>query len=295
MAYQMGTQSDAREILADIIALVTDNTKMAGAAWTIKHQTENEIIFMAPGDGNDQIYTGIQLNESGNNQWFTLNGMAGFDPNLPFEQQPGCIEEGEYRPTCPFLKGSVMSYWLTANARRILMGYRIGTRYEGMYLGLLRPYALEKQYPYPLVVGGSATGSNWADNSSDHRVFVNPGTSRNDTYTSLRLRRPDGTWRGFVNRNSADAVNSAASSFLWPTYVAPQSLLRNTDGEVALFPVTLYSKTPVDAIGELDGVYWLSAHGLAAEDIITYNGDTYVVLQNVHRTARDEMWGILLK
>lgn len=297
MAIYNGTANSVLELLQGVISFLTDPANFGtGMAWTLvspassgEIATVQEAILKGVGDGEDEIYIGFKLNELSTGQIdIVLNGYAGFDPGLTWREQPGGINHSTL-PTIPLVKDNFMTYWISANSSRVILVVELSTQYESAYLGLMTPVAIENQYPYPLVIGGSATeGVVWTSTGTTHSSFICPGTA---TDTSLRIRRPDGSWRSGKNETLGNLC-------VWPTNVAPVNTLTVFDDvltleNVILYPFLLYESDPVGLIGQLDGIFWIgNREDLATKDSIVYEDKTYKVFNNVQRRDNDSYFVI---
>ena len=347
MAYATGTATNYLNLMDKVKAHVTGGA-MGSQAWTVlrdRTNTDNtrELIFRAPGlAGQNQIYMGMKsfFSVGGDYYNWILDGFIGYDNNASFEQQPGGLgswvqptgleyDTLPYPPQLP-MWNQPMTYWLAANGRRMVMVVKVSTRYEAMYLGLLKPYGAPGQLSYPMVVGGSMTGRQtlrtsqtmnvinykYSTDHPDHSHFVNPGHS--DTYLesdsasekvcgSLRYRNPNGQWNGTANYMSDGKVYDhgfgPASRYCntWPymgankypdgTRTHPlRGMLPNLDGTYPLFPILLIDAVPKQIVGELDDVYWLPGASNSPESIVTIGSDQYFVTCNVARVNNEDFW-----
>lgn len=290
MAVFMSTAYTVTQMLQDIVAFLTDSENFPGSnAWelispTVPNFQSTEFILKGVGDGSDEIYVGMRLyRHSASQENIQLNGFAGYDPGLEWYEQPGAINLDSL-PCVPLAKDTLMTYWVTANTRRFMFQVEMSNQYEGAYLGFMNPIAIERQYPYPLIIGGSAyTGMNWENHGTAHSLFINPVFSGGKS--SLCYRRPDGDWRYGGDRSS-----------VWPTDTAPcdtftiykKSEILNQMEDNMLFPTILYETEPVGMLGEFDGVYWVGNRcDLAAKDHVVYKDVTYKVFNNVYNRDDD--------
>ncbi|AJQ26924.1 hypothetical protein [Pelosinus fermentans] len=296
MATYNGTANSVLELLKGVVAFLTDPANFdAGKAWTLMSpvtlaniDTLQEVILKGAGDGADEIYVGMKLVTTGTQIDIVLNGFAGYDAGLAWREQPGAITQTSL-PTIPLVSNTFMTFWLSANSSRFILVIELSTQYESAYLGLMKPIAIENQYPYPLVIGGSAyEGVLWTDTSTNHSSFICPGAG---TYTSLAIRRPDGSWRLGKNQTLGDLC-------VWPTNIAPVRTLTVFDDvltleNVIMYPLYLYENNPIGMIGQFDGVYWIgNREDLATKDGVIYNGKTYKVFNNIQRRDNDSYFTI---
>ena len=299
MATYNGTANSVLELLKGVVTFLTDTANFdVGKVWTLMFpalssdiDTVQEVILKGVGDGEDEIYVGMKIvtAASGGTVEILLNGYAGYDTGLGWREQPGAITQAKL-PSIPLVVNTLMTYWVSANSSRFIIVVELSTQYESAYLGLMKPIAIENQYPYPLVIGGSYfEGGLWTNTGTDHSSFICPGTTTANT--SLRVRRPDGVWRVGVN-------DELGSLCVWPTNIAPTRTLTVLDDvltleNVIMYPLYLYESDPVGLIGQFDGIYWLgNREDLSAKDGIVYNDKVYKVFANVQRRAEDSYFAI---
>lgn len=302
MATLIGTATNVPQLLKDVIAFLTNPANFSeGQQWQLVtpltvNDIDEEVIIKGVGDGQDDIYLGFKLSKVGTDQVdIVLNGYAGYDPGLTWIEQPGGIDHANL-PTIPLPAYSFMTYWVNANSKRIIIVVELSTQYESAYIGLLDPIAIERQYPYPLVIGGSAyEGVAWTDTSWSHSYFANPGGS--GANTSLRIRRPDGVWRAGINWNGGSLAPMAPMT-VWPTNVGPVRTVTVYDpvltlDNVVIYPFLLYETNPVGTLGQLDGVYWIgNREDIASKDTISYGGKQYKIFNNIQRRDNDQYFAI---
>lgn len=294
MACIEGTANTVKELFQEIVTFLIDPTNFeAGNQWTLLSPgaldaNTTEVILRGVGDGEDEIYVGMKIKANGNNQEdICLNGFAGFDPYLEWYEQPGAIPETYKLPCVPLAKDVFMTYWLAANSSRFTFVVELSNQYEGAYAGLFQPIAIERQYPYPLAIGGSfIEGQPWTSRVDAHSLFTTPALF--GAHSSLCIRRPDGLWRYAGAKSAALTV--------WPTNRGPVDTftLYRADGKEdplkdhMLFPILLYENDPVGVLGQLDELYFVGNRAdLAAKDNILYKDKIYKVFSNVHRREDD--------
>jgi hypothetical protein len=179
-----------------------------------------------------------------------------------------------------------MKYWLTVNGRRLALGLQVSTSYHAGYYGLMLPYARPSVYALPLFVGGSSNGSRWSDTSDSTHCYprANQGVDGH-----AGVRDITGVWRQVATHSSGSSTSATAR--LAPNAMssgALNSVIReNFDGSYPLLPLVPVI-TGVGPMGELDGVFWTSGFGQAAEATIVQNKFTHIVLQNAFRTTQGD-------
>lgn len=248
-----------------------------------------ELILKAVGDGQDEIYVGIQLKNKGDQTDIRFNGFAGYDPGLEWYEQPGCIYHSTL-PIIPLVDNNRFTCWLSANPARFILTIQMSTQYELAYIGFMKTVSVERQYPYPLVIGASAyDGIGWADMSDNHSICINPGGSGDNT--SLRIRRPDGRWRAGQNKGSNPTTGNLC---IWPQNTHPTNVLTVLDNSltienVIMFPILLYECDKPGIIGQFDGVYFIgNREDIASKDTLIHDGKPYKVFNNINRRDNDE-------
>lgn len=295
MATYNGTANDVLSLLRGVITFLTDPDVFGiGNEWQLISPATideiiDEVILRGVGDGQDEIYIGMKIVITGTQVDIVLNGYAGYDAGLLWREQPGAITQAKL-PTIPLVADTFMTYWLSANSSRFILVVELSTQYESAYIGLMKPIAIENQYPYPLVIGGSYfEGGVWTNTGTDHSSFICPGNTAANT--SLRVRRPDGVWRVGMNETLGNLC-------VWPTNISPVRTLTVLDDvltleNVIMYPLYLYESNPVGMLGQFDGVYWVgNREDLSVKDSIVYNGKTYKIFANIQRRDSDSYFAI---
>src|SRR5690606_19382076 len=111
----------------------------------------------APGlSGEDAIYVQFRVYEQPGANLYMLEtrGAIAHHPDLPFDTQSG-VSPPHWTPRSP----SPIGLHLVANGRRVIGVARCGQNYEAFHAGFMLPNSRSKQYPYPLLVGGSASSA----------------------------------------------------------------------------------------------------------------------------------------
>ena len=291
MATLTGTVTSVKQLLQVIATFATDPTKFPGGReWKLKSpavitSTTDEVILMGIGDGQDEIYVGMKIEVQGSQENILLNGYAGYDPFLEWFEQPGSLYEVEKDNKYPCLalpSDARLSYWLTANTQRITVHVEASNQYHCAYLGFFDPISVERQYPYPMLIGGDTVqGQLWNDTRETHSAYFAPKII-DGGYSSMIIRRPDGVWE-YGGENLQ----------IWPTDHSIEDTFVVYDKDVdssssavdhMLFPMMIYEKKPTGIFGKLDGVYWIGNRAdLASKDSVIYRGKTYKVFDNVNK------------
>ena len=288
LAYTTGyisTSYDLIEAINDLLlsvgwkSVVSDTTTYSGATRLCYGIWEGE------GDGNDKIYIQAKIYDD-DPKSIAIDSMAGFDPLLYYFEQPGSLQQwlksdGETKvnqPCISVLENELMYYWLFADSYRLIGVYRMSIQYESFYVGFLNPIASERQYPYPMYVCGDASllGNKWPSNPSGSFVFP--------YQKSGFVRRVDGTWREFVTKPLEPDPYSVGTVFPYNTH--NKKLIPNYKGKsdssiiqdnFLMLPIILQTTDPIDMLGLLRGVYWVSGtRDLAAEQTFECEGVSYI-------------------
>lgn len=310
MAYLEFVVNDVNSLVAKTVSFLIDPENFSpGMAWQLvspasvddflrapydpQTGTGGEIILKGVGDGEDEIYVGIQTKRKGEQADIRFNGFAGYDPGLEWFEQPGCIYHATL-PVIPLPDNNRFMCWISANPSRFILVVQTSTQYEAAYIGFIPTISVERQYPYPLVVSGSAfDGISWSDTSDAHSCFINPGGSGDNT--SLRLRRPDGRWRAGQNKGASP---TAGTLCVWPQNTKPTKVLTVLDNtqtieNVIMFPVLLYECDQPGIVGQFDGVFFIgNREDISSKDTLVHEGKPYKVFNNVWRRDNDEYFAI---
>lgn len=265
--------------------------------WTaLRSSVGSEYIWRAPGDGGaDQIFVGAKVfsNVSADYYNWRLGGFTGYTAGAAFEAQPGAMTD----PVVP-LWNSAIPYWFMISGKRAIVVAKVSTVYEMAYMGFLDSYASPGQWSYPLAVGGSmswysepaASSANWRWSyaGNEHRGFpfggpMNSGTNR-DKDSPLRVRKPDGTWRGFSYSDTASVGT------VWPYAFGMSDVRACLDGSYPVLPVSLAEDMGAaeNPLGELAGVVATTGFSNASENTITQGRASFLVSQNIHRTTKTD-------
>lgn len=283
--------------------------------WTsLRRSSGSEMIWQAPGNGGvDQIIVGARCfsNVGGDYYNWRLGGFTAFNSGQTFQQQVGYVGGLNQANPSPVMQlwNSTIPYWFIANGRRVIVIAKISGVYSSCYLGFMNTYIAPGTFPYPLVVGGSIawndgaepseTGGDsrwrWSYTGAETSVWAKGylGGLTSDRTSTLRLRLPNGEWRGF-----SGSWNEASFGKLFPMAAANYNsydLRSNLDGSYSLLPVVLWDVSPqANQYGELDGVFDVTGFGNGAENTVTINGVAHLVVQNLFRNGRADYYAVRL-
>ena len=281
----------------------------AGAAWTLLNSGldeayDQDYYFRAPGlSGDDEIYLNIAAYKNAASDYFNLDcrGAVGHEPTFEFAGQPGVSPNANL-----LLWDSEIRYWLAVNGQRLILVAKVSTTYQLAYLGKILPYGTPSQFPYPVLVSATTDRAQrrWSNGDTESSSILNPGRG-SFFYTS------DGGWRRIMNRYGQRAQGLWETRYLevFPThkggwgnrgdgyidFQGPQ-IHALPDGSYQPVPLILLCRNSdyasVNQYGEVDGVFWVTGTGNAAENIILINGVEHLVIQNIYRTNWTE-YGIV--
>lgn len=325
MACKEITADTPRELLKAVVSFVTDPSQFTDALnWDLvslgsvdeldykvdangNKECADSVVIRGKGEGDDEIYVGFNLKEldDGSTE-LELNGFAGYDAGLEWAEQPGNIYHDTY-PIIPLPNINRFKAWVSANTSRIILVVQLSSQYEPAYLGLMKPTSVQRQYPYPMMIGGSCvSGIKWDNTSAEHSCFISP-SGINKNKTSLRLRRSDGVWECGYNTET-NQLNGRL--VVWPQCVSPTQVLTVLDDalsieNVIMFPELLYEcgelwendetsiSDPTGIIGQMDGVYFIgNREDTSAKDVIMHDGHSYMVFANIRGRANDSYFCI---
>lgn len=272
MAATSGTADDYIDLIDRLVDFLTNDSSLGaeGQNWELLDYggpvVGTEVYLRGPGlAGNDSIYVGLRAYENPAQDWFNIAArpFLGWLETATWETQPGA---GPERGVTAW--DQAIPYWIAANGRRFILGYRVSTVDQILHGGLLTPYATPLQFPLPLMVAGTMTSAaeiRWSDEGANHRFFTHGGSN------ALRpLRFVEGTWLEDLE-----------------TY--PHSLggvWRETYGDAyPIVPIVFSRATGPAIMGEVDGLYFIPGFAQASGNTFTIDGDPFVVLQNVFRTG----------
>lgn len=246
-----------------------------------------DCIWKAPGnDGARSIYVGVMpfAHVTADYYNWRIGGFTGYTDQQYFANQAGPCTD----PVLPLWQNS-MTYWFVADGNGVKLIIKVSSSYETACMGLIDPYASPGQFPYPLAIGAplahqnapalNSTSWRWSYAGTEHAApWRGSGVSLYDTACNLRLRKQDGTWRGFSARSKDE------SAMIWPNFNVMTDLRPNLDGSLALFPYILNDNGP-NCWGEINGVYAVSGYSNGSENTVTIGGVQHLVVQDISRTT----------
>lgn len=305
--------------------------------WTAMRDTtysgsEREVILQGSGGGSDEITVGWRTFSSVGGDYYNLelHGMTGYLSGVDFDEQPG-ISNGffdavlavDYSGCYLVTKNTSFNYYLNINAYRIIVTVAVGSVYNHAYLGWGNRFATASEYPYPMLIAGSA--STFAVNATElvkHSTLTDPWTIGTGDTGPIKVYGTDGAWYSVQNRRTTSpqddyivvptqrpqGVSGSPSSpedrfmadgickFSDVIYMLSSGsggavnanvIPAGTDDYHILLPCFIVFSLPSPQIlMEIDEVYWCHAFGGVAnmDRFIDDNGVAYRVFQNCNRT-----------
>lgn len=256
---------------------------------------DSEMVLKGPGlSESDEIYVTLFSNSNAIADYFNveINGAVGYTATLPANEQPG----SDASHIGALMWNQPMTYWFAASGRYFIVIAKVSTSYESLLGGFHLPSGLPTEFPYPIVIGGSATAPlaqatgldlRWSDSTNDHASWWNP-KAQSATYSTLKLRDIGGTWR-YLRNNAGPPVSG-----VYPMNDnTPKVLRASPDSSYALMPLTMY-RAGVEVYGEIDAAFYVSGFSNASENVITIDAVDYLVIQAANRTTHDSYAAIRL-
>ena len=332
MAYTTGTATDYKALLIALRDYII--SVPAGSNWVTERDTSGgapdqyEMIFKGDGGATDEIFWGVETyydTGAGRHNW-RVRGFTGFNTLETFDNQPGTSDD-TYVP----LQNASMDYWFYVTGRRVCAVIKTGSAYQFLYAGFIDQYSDPDEYPYPMLIMGSASVSTTVFNSNllHYSSSLNPGSFDN-TQTCAYLRDLSGFWMPVSNfKGTSSEIRFIVTDNIisvWPmsdmsaaspwedTYDLANLFCSSTQGGtpatlimrsansagtpvVPLISNCLLNHMPVEQIyGEIHNLYWCGlSDGVSAEDTVTdgVSADVFTVFNNIHRT--DPWCGLAIK
>lgn len=284
MAFEIDTATNYLDLLARVEAFAVAN------GWTSRRSTYNagtstdgELILEGEGlSATDAIVVGVQTfkDVAAGRYNFRIRGFTGWDGAV-WNSLPGPSAE-RYVP----LWQNSIPYWLMVNAQRILLMAKCSTFYHYMHLGFIDTYSTDDEYPYPLMIGGTASSSTVKYSDATPRAFWGKN-SQNEA----ELIMPSGLWVTISNISNI-ANGFAIMPWRWGAGGQVFPVVRDGFGVVPLVPAVVTMPTGTAGIkgtfGQVDGMYWAPGPNISVEDIITIGGTDYVIGHDVFRGSTND-------
>ena len=301
MSTQTGTATSYLDLLSKLRTFLTADATLTGLGqnWTElatnstpytgqpggSDTVDFETYLKAPGlSGTEAIYINIRAFHYTASDYYNweMNAAQGYNSGAAFIAQPGRSPNAYM-----YLWNQSTPYWFIANGQRVIVIAKVSSVYQVAYLGKFLPYGTPGQYPYPVAVGGcgwSSADLRFSDTSYSHLAFFDPN--------GLHICDPANAWQTFQNWSTGGGANPSPYNTTWP-YIyyggnRPVWMSQNLDGSYTVFPLRLYQSSPSNnLLGELDGVAFVTGNQNSSESTINDGTNTWMVVQNVFRTAAD--------
>jgi hypothetical protein len=264
--------------------------------------TDGEVYLQGQGsDVDDEIIVGIRTyrNAPANVFGLEMRGYTAFDDTLEFDTMAGVS------PPCrAAFDDAPFDCWFWVNSRRIMAVARVGTTDVLIHLGFISQFGTRNQYPYPLLISGSAATDaiSFQTNNFDHCCLPDP------CRLATHLRWVDGSWqevKNFVtsvsrittgntvwpNRNPTTSAEGSQSSAMgssedeifegFQTGTGPY-LSNVGTGLYSLFNTIIILNNAL--AGRVEGLMSVFGFGLVSGDELTVGSDDYDVFQCTWRT-----------
>jgi len=292
MAFQIGTSSGHVSLMNDLI------TFLIAQSWTVEKDevigSNRFVYFKGPdiltGTITINSHVNVRLYESTIADYYNweIKGAIGFDANESYYTQPQTSPNlANNRPQMPLYQNAI-DYWFVANNRRFIVIAKVSTVFTSMYGGFILPYATPREYPYPIFIGATTGVQNFRFSKDNYSVggFYDPSIG------AAYIRHFDGSWLNCGNYKdiAGNKTRSPGAAYIWPYRSGYHGgIINNIDGSYTLLPCVVLSRlNDGNVYGELDGVFACSGFANSAENTVTINSVTYVVIQTVNRTNIDD-------
>ncbi|MBT9159047.1 MAG: hypothetical protein DDT26_00296 [Dehalococcoidia bacterium] len=305
MAWATGIATDHRDLIGKLRDFLTSNTALValGQNWTRLSGpasgtplVTDELVFSGPGlTGGADIRVGLKFFENAGAGFFNV-GFIGLTTSgvNDIENQPNAS-----RPHWMLLLNAPMTYWFVANGRRFEIIVRAGSNYQQAYCGFILPEHFPDDWPYPLYVGANsyernignanatvinsaywqgATSSGGGDGAPSCASICDPG----------RLFRSQANfWR---TSSEADQSNDSGQVLTYPWSIRwfDSRVRQSLTDQPTLVRGALFSENTATGrvfYGAFDGLFYLPAFGVTAEQIITIGGVDHIAVPNTFRTG----------
>ena len=190
-------------------------------------------------------------------------------------------------PMMPLIDDT-MYYWFYADEQRIVVVVKVQSNYESCYLGFGDRYGNPTDYPYPLIIKGTASGNlAFSSTSAYHHCIVDDISVTYGTYNALVVK-PDNSWNIYSN---SLGLKIHPMRDWYNTGIISET---PSHKEVLVSPVTMIDKALQATLMEMDQVIHIAGVGVQAEDLIDGpNKLRYRIFQNVFRTEYNDFFGVV--
>ncbi|MDR3631712.1 MAG: hypothetical protein P4L42_15430 [Desulfocapsaceae bacterium] len=273
MAYTSGTAANYKDLLAVLATFASAN------GWTILEQSATRLYLCGEGlAGLDRIYCGADTFEdpaAGYYNWCLFGSISWRARREPEKQPLSCGKDRSFA----YLWNAPIPYWMVATPRRIIMVAKISTVYQFVHLGLGDPPATDTQYPYPMLIGGCGSIRNQSyavSNNGNSAFWANLGYG-------VRALLPGGTWGGY--NGGAQSASNPSLNVVSANSANKDTILSGINGDYLLDQIFVTDSVRPSTYFAIDGLYRVSGHKNASENVFAIDGINYMVFQDVYRVG----------
>lgn len=290
------TATDHTDFLNKVYLFMTTNTDLitAGEEWvTDRYVAGDEFIIHSPQAGDLQdIYIGWRVIEDVSNNIYNIEirGFGGYVSGFTWDNQPVAQPKSVY--LCSI--DEALTYWIVASHRRFVVIEKVSTVYLSAYCGLFVPYATPTQYPYPMYVGASSGEMVRFSATSAISHAARP-VGANDTTTSGYIY-DNGGWHT-VRCSTDNGTSVQGTVTLHPFHYTSHRLLGSTDVDatVTVEDTLVLNYVNSALAGILEGIGWVSGYdSQTSESTVSFDGDTWIIIQDVYRLAVNNFYAVRL-
>lgn len=291
------TATSHADLLDKVYAFMTANADLvaAGEEWVSDLYTAGqEFIIHSPQAGDlEDIYIGWKIYENSSSDIYNIEirGFGGYSAGFGWEEQPLAQPKSVY--LCSYNQSQ--TYWIVASHRRFIVIDKVSTVYTSAYCGLFNAYATPVQNSYPMYVGASSgvADTRWSATTLIGHCARPVGDD--DITTSGWLYDTAG-WRAVRCSTGSNSSTAGTKATIIPfCYTNHRSDIKeDIDGNYTVDDAKIINNDNPAIMGILDGLGWVTGTGQTSESTLTYGGDTWIVIQNIFRTAVQDYFALRL-
>lgn len=255
-------------------------------------------IYKSTNDDNNEIYLQMRTDLVTNEKIY-LDSLTGLDMLLLPWEQPGTISqwlhiqnktEVKTQPILSLAYGEIFHYWMFLNKTRLIIVCRESIDYESAYMGFILPMQSDRQYSYPVYIGGNCVATKKYPKT--YGSFLNTGSNN-------FIRRPDGQWTMF---DGVSPKSEVMQSCFYPYYCNNKHLVTiHSDTKYKeqdrwlVYPIIVPMDNSSRMCGELDGIVWISGtKDIFTEDLFILDNDIYMLFDSKRYRDVDSYFAVKL-
>nr|DAI43074.1 MAG TPA: hypothetical protein [Caudoviricetes sp.] len=326
MAYEVGTASNAGDLLLKLETFLTTNPALVAAnqQWqSMKDSVVNPYTqtydmaaaqkwqlhrcFVGKGlDGRDNIVVPMALYVEQAQTYYTLCAWTArsWDKTKSMSEQFTTTGVTNNQ-SCMSLWNAQIPYWFFANGRRFIVIAKIANRYMSLYAGFVMPCGTDREYSYPLYVGANHTTvyrSYQHDSLTANGSFWRPAVDTDDVRCSGAIVNP----QGLIVRCSAQQLRNARTgsdpngfmnqlAYVFP-YHYGNYIGKTPDNNYVLKPIELVqAHGAYQCLGWLDNAFYISGFENSPESIVTVNGEQYICFPSMVSNTHNDYCAIKME